>query len=188
MKQENVQTYRIKISDSLEADLPLITFENGFKIYSFDMMGETKWNKGAALELKKRLENYSFDIFVTAEAKAIALTQELASLFNHDKYVILRKSKKLYMQDPIKLDVKSITTEKVQQFYIGREKLQFLTGKRVCLADDVVSTGGTIDAFMELSKQVGFTINVIACVLTEGEKWSDYKGIPLISLDHIPLP
>ena len=188
MEKEISQTYRIKISDSLEADLPLITFDNGFKIYSFDMMGETKWNKAAALELKKRLKNYSFDIFVTAEAKAIALTQELSSLFDHDKYVILRKSKKLYMQDPIKLDVKSITTEKVQQFYIGREKMQFLAGKNVCLADDVVSTGGTVDAFMELSKQVGFTIKVIACVLTEGERWEDYKGIPLISLDHIPLP
>ena len=39
-----------------------------------------------------------------------------------------------------------------------------------------------------MAEKIGFQIAVIACVLTEGEKRTDYKGIPLISLDHIPLP
>ncbi len=39
-----------------------------------------------------------------------------------------------------------------------------------------------------MAEEIGFEISVIACVLTEGEKRTEYKGIPLISLGHIPLP
>ena len=31
-------------------------------------------------------------------------------------------------------------------------------------------------------------IVAVACVLTEGTRRTDYKGIPLVCLDHIPLP
>jgi len=51
-----------------------------------------------------------------------------------------------------------------------------------------VSTGGTLDAAMSMAKEVGFEISVIACVLTEGEERTHYKGIPLVSLGHLPLP
>jgi adenine/guanine phosphoribosyltransferase-like PRPP-binding protein len=54
--------------------------------------------------------------------------------------------------------------------------------------DDVVSTGGTIDAAMELCSKIGVEICVIACALLEGEHRDQYKGIPLVSLDWIPLP
>ncbi len=52
----------------------------------------------------------------------------------------------------------------------------------------MVSTGGTIDAVLAMSREIGFEISVIACALTEGEKRTEYEGIPLVSLDHIPLP
>jgi hypothetical protein len=47
---------------------------------------------------------------------------------------------------------------------------------------------GTIDSVLAMAEEIGFEISVIACVLTEGEKRTEYKGIPLISLGHIPLP
>ena len=50
------------------------------------------------------------------------------------------------------------------------------------------STGGTIDAVMEMAPKIGVEIAVVACVLTEGTRWTEYKGIPVVSLDHIPLP
>ena len=41
---------------------------------------------------------------------------------------------------------------------------------------------------LELAPKIGIEISVIACVLTEGVERTEYKGIPLVSLDHIPLP
>ena len=52
----------------------------------------------------------------------------------------------------------------------------------------MVSTGGTIEAVSALAEKIGVEIAVVACVLTEGTRWTEYKGIPVVSLDHIPLP
>ena len=52
----------------------------------------------------------------------------------------------------------------------------------------LLSTGGTIEAVFALAKEIGVEISVIACVLTEGTPRTEYQGIPLVSLDHIPLP
>lgn len=185
---KNAPFYTISLHENLSIDLPLVTFPNGFQIYSFDMLGKGSWNELAAVSLKKRLKGFDFSIFITAEAKAIGLVQALSNKFGHDDYVVFRKSQKPYMTDPISVDVKSITTDRQQKFWLGKESFSLLKGQTVCLADDVVSTGGTIDAFLTLAEEVGFTIGVIACALTEGEERSHYKGIPLVTLDHFPLP
>ncbi|MDR1808469.1 MAG: hypothetical protein LBR33_11265 [Propionibacteriaceae bacterium] len=171
-------------------ELPLVTMPNGNHIYAFDLMGRTVWNQVAATMLAERIRalGIEFDMFLTAEAKAIALNQSLAELLGHAEYIVARKSLKVYMKDPIELNVKSITTDAPQKFFLGQDRYELLRGKRVCVIDDVVSTGGTMGAFLDLSQRVGFDIVLIACVLTEGEERSEFHGIPLVNLDHIPFP
>jgi adenine phosphoribosyltransferase len=172
------------------AELPLITMPNGQRIYAFDLMGRTAWNAAAADLLAARLvaSAVDFDIMLTAEAKAIALTQSLAERLDQRQYIVARKSLKVYMTYPIELSVVSITTAAPQKFYLGKDRYEMLRGRRVCVVDDVVSTGGTMGAFCDLARRVGFEIVVIACVLTEGVERSEFNGVPLLSLDHIPFP
>lgn len=173
-----------------EFELPLTVSPTGFGIYSFNLMGKAKINEICAGLLKEKLmaSGVPFDIFLTAEAKAIALTDELARTCGHWEYVVLRKSRKLYMNDPVEIEVKSITTPAPQKFVLGREDYEKLRGKRIVAVDDVISTGGTMHAFFEMARQIGFTIVVIAAVLTEEKKWTEFNGAPVISIDHIPLP
>ena len=173
-----------------KVELPLVVSPSGFGIYSFNLMGQSKINVACAHLLKSKIidSEVKFDIFITAEAKAIGLTEELARLYGHDEYVVLRKSRKLYMNDPVEIYVKSITTPEPQKFFLGREHYELLRGKRVVAVDDVISTGGTMFAFFEMSRQIGFDIASIAVVLTEDEDWSEYEGAPVLSIDHIPLP
>jgi len=185
------ETWTVKLGAGLtEVKLPLVVSPAGFGIYAFNMMGQMKWNVACAGVFREMLVDLGtrFDIFLTAEAKAIGLTEELARLFGHDEYIVLRKSKKLYMSDPVELAVKSITTPEPQKFFLGRESYNMLRGKRVVAVDDVISTGGTMRAFFELSRQIGFKIVTIAAVLTEDTRWTEYENTPVISIDHIPLP
>ena len=172
----------------LEIELPLVTSEDGFRIYAFDPMGRANWNRDAAQALAERLKGYDFDILLTAESKAIALTQELAWLLGQEDYVVLRKARKLYMADPLVMDVKSITTAATQQFFLGRNQQDLLRGKRVCVVDDVLSTGGTLRAIYAVAEKLGCTVAVNAFVLTEENRRDAFEGIPVVSLDHIPLP
>ncbi|MDR2647652.1 MAG: adenine phosphoribosyltransferase [Oscillospiraceae bacterium] len=173
---------------SLSIDLPLAGGADGFKIYAFDSMGQTLWNKEAARAFARLLDKTSFDIILTAESKSIALAEELATALEHPRYVVLRKSQKLYMTNPIALKVKSITTACTQTFYLGSEQQELLRGKRVLVLDDVVSTGGTMDTIFEMAQAIGFTVACVACVLSEDIRRTEYNGVPLVTLDHIPLP
>ena len=184
MKQTG--TYTIHLSPDYAVELPLLDIGGGFCIYSFDMTGECEWNRVAADELLKKLAPDEFDGFMTVQTKSCGLTQAISR--DYPRYLELRKSRKGFMVDPVGVSVQSITTQGKQELWIGKEKYQHFVGKKLCFLDDVVSTGGTIDAVMELAPKIGVEIAVIACVLTEGTRRTEYKGIPLVSLDHIPLP
>ena len=179
-------SYTVHLSEDYAVELPMLDLGDGFYIYSFDMTGECEWNRVAAKELLKKLAPYDFDGFVTVQTKSCGLTQQISA--NYPKYLEVRKSKKAFMVDPVGVTVQSITTHGKQELWIGTEKYQHFVGKKLCFLDDVVSTGGTIDAMLELAPKIGIEISVIACVLTEGVQRTEYKGIPLVSLDHIPLP
>jgi adenine phosphoribosyltransferase len=187
------QVWRVCLSEAPDAcyiDLPLISGDSGIRIYALDLMGKTAHNSAAAKSLCALIEKtgLEFDVLITAESKAIALTNELAKLVNNNDYVVLRKSPKLYMPDPVMVQVQSITTKNVQYLYLGRDKADELAGKKAIVVDDVVSTGGTMDAILDMADKVGFEAVLIATVLTEGDDRSEYRGIPLVKLDHIPLP
>jgi len=82
--------WKIRIDEELEIELPLVDIGNGFYIYSFDMTGESKWNKHAARALAKKLKGYSYDGFFTVQTKSSGLCQELSR--DMDCYLELRKS------------------------------------------------------------------------------------------------
>ncbi len=181
-------SYTVHLSPDFSVRLPLLDIGDGFCIYSFDMTGEARWNRVAAAELKKKLAPYDFDGFVTVQTKSCGLCQAICTEFDHDDYLELRKSRKAFMIDPVGVEVTSITTHGKQELWIGKEKYARFQGKKLCFLDDVVSTGGTIDAAMELTSRIGVEISVVACALLEGERREEYHGIPLVSLDWIPLP
>jgi adenine phosphoribosyltransferase len=172
----------------LTVALPLVTDDKGFSIYALDLMGRAVWNEEAARALAGRLAGHDFDIILTAESKAIALAQELSRQLGMRDYVVLRKSLKLYMHDPVVVDVKSITTKAPQKFYLGEDQVALLRGRRVCVVDDVISTGGTMHAIFDMAKNIGFQVTVIAVVLVEEQDWQEFDGVPVLSLGRIPLP
>jgi adenine phosphoribosyltransferase len=184
-------SHPVRLSPDLTVHLPLVRDPaTGFAFYSFNMLGKADWCKQTASELLYRL-NLQLDrppeAFVTAEAKAIALTQELARNLWHDRYVVLRKSRKSYMQDPISFRGDSITSGD-QEYWVEQTDLDYLHNKRVMLVDDVVSTGGTAKTFLKVIGLVQCKLEAFCCVLTEGTRWTEFEGIPVISLNHIPLP
>ncbi|MCL2867585.1 MAG: hypothetical protein FWF47_07495, partial [Clostridia bacterium] len=111
-------------------------------IYSLNLMGQAKTNHEMALLLYRQIKDRSIpcDMLVTIEAKAIALTQELAVLLGQDYYIVLRKSVKAYMRDTLRTAVRSITTEHKQFLYLdGRDAELLKTVRHPVFIDDVIS-------------------------------------------------
>lgn len=138
----------------------------------------------AAKELAARLTLSGGEILLTPEGKGGGLVLALAEETNLP-YEVARKGAKSYMLKPI---VNSVREECVtdngnaQNFCLDQESVRNLRGKRVIIFDDVISTGGSIEAMKRLCEQVGAEVVAVACVFTEGTRRPD-----VVSLNHLPL-
>ena len=99
-------------------------------------------------------------------------------------YVVARKSIKGYMENPITSEVRSITTNEKQIIVIDETDAAKLDGKRVCVVDDVVSTGGSLRSVEDVLAKTGCTVICkVAVLLEEG----GYSGEDLIYLQKLPV-
>lgn len=175
-----MSTYRIKIA-GLERELERFPVSDKLDIAAFIMFGDVEMTERAACELLKICPEH--DVVVTAEAKGIPLCYEMARQGCRN-YVIARKGVKVYMRNPIEVEVDSITTANHQKLYLGENDAEFLKDKRVLIVDDVISTGSSIEALETLIEQTGAKIVGKAAVLAEGDA---KERDDIIYLEELPL-
>lgn len=162
-------------------ELPICPISDTLDIAGFVMFGDVEITEKAAEALMKKCPEH--DIIITAESKGIPLAYEMARI-GCRKYVVARKGIKAYMTNPIKVDVKSITTDHVQTLYLSEEDVESLRGKRILILDDVISTGESLTALEKLVGEVGGEVVGKAAVLAEGDA-ADRTDI--IFLEPLPL-
>lgn len=161
-------TYELKIGP-LTRYLPLMPINENTNIASFILLGDVELTEYAANELAKKLEDVDFDYIVTMESKGITLAHVLSRVTGHKRYVVLRKSVKNYMQNVIMTTVNSITTKGEQRLVLNGADADLIRGKKVILADDVISTGESLAAAEVLVEKVGATVCKKIAVLAEGD-------------------
>ena len=174
------KTYKMTIA-GCERELPLCEVDEHLDIAAFIMFGDVEITEKAAAALLKIAPEH--DIVITAEAKGIPLCYEMARQ-GCGKYIIARKGVKVYMPDPISVNVKSITTLSQQTLYLGSDDAELMRGKRVLIADDVISTGESLRALDALVNKAGGNIVGQVAVLAEGDA-ADRDDI--IFLEKLPV-
>ncbi|MDR0914048.1 MAG: adenine phosphoribosyltransferase, partial [Oscillospiraceae bacterium] len=113
-----METYILNIC-GLQRQLPVCPINENLSIAAFIMFGDVELTKLAAQELLKICPPHN--ILLTAEAKGIPLCYEMAAQ-SGGEYVVARKGIKLYMQNSVSVQVKSITTDRVQTLYLDGAK------------------------------------------------------------------
>lgn len=172
--------YRINIA-GLERDLPICPINEHLYIAGFVMFSDVEMTVRCAEELLKRAPEH--DLIITAESKGIPLAYEMAKQEGKN-YILARKGLKAYMTNPIKVEVKSITTAKVQTLYLDECDVEKMKGKRILIVDDVISTGESLHAIEELVNEAGGNIVGKMSVLAEGDAADRHD---IIFLQKLPL-
>lgn len=175
------ETYKMTIA-GLERELVICPLNEKLSIAAFIMFSDVELTVACAEQLLKKCPE-DFDVILTAESKGIPLAYEMARQ-SGKPYVVARKSLKLYMTDPITVTVRSITTAQEQKLYLSSEKAEMISGKRVLLVDDVISTGESLIALENLAASANGVISGKAAVLAEGDA-ADRDDI--IYLEQLPL-
>ena len=173
-------TYKMTIA-GLERELPICKVNDKLDIAGFVIFGDVEMTVASAAELLKKCPE--FDFIVAPEAKAIPLAHEMARQ-SGKPYFICRKGAKLYMQSPVSVNVRSITTDKEQTLFMDSLEGEQLRGKRVVILDDVISTGESLFAVRKLLEQFDADIVAQAAILAEGDA-ADRDDI--VYLEKLPL-
>ena len=158
--------YKLKVA-GIERDLPLCPINEDLYIGAFILFGDVELTEKTAEALYALAPEH--DVLITAESKGIPLVHSMCRLSGKNRYVLARKSIKLYMKDVVSCITKSITTGSVQTLYIDGSDAEYLKGKKVLIVDDVISTGGSLLSLEKLVTQAGGEIVGKMAILAEGD-------------------
>ena len=175
-----MKTYTLHVA-GLTRELPIIKLSYDLSIASFVILGDTEIVRKTAPIIAKKLPEVDF--IVTAEAKGIPLAYEISRILNLNEYVVARKSIKAYMEEPIEVEINSITTTNSQKLYLNNQDAKKIKGKRIVLVDDVISTGQSLKALERLVEKAGGKVLAKAAILAEGDA-KDRKDI--VFLEALP--
>ena len=149
-------------------ELPILPLPSGISIAFFNLHGNQKMTEHCGKQLAKLVSDC--DVLITAESKGLQLCHVIARELGHEYYAVVRKSKKLYMQDGLDIAIDStITTGKEQRMYLSKHDMELLKGKKVGIIDDVVSTGASLSGLEKIVELSGGIITKKAFVLAEAE-------------------
>lgn len=174
------EVYKMNIA-GCERELPICPLNEHMDIAGFVMFSDVEITERAAQALLEKCPEH--DVIVTAESKGIPLAYEMARIGCRN-YVVARKGIKAYMEDPIHVEVKSITTDHVQKLYLSKADCENLKDKRILIVDDVISTGESLCALEKLVEAFGGEIVGRAAVLAEGDA---AKRSDITFLEPLPM-
>ena len=166
----------------LERSLPLCPLNDELYIGAFVIFGDPELTTASAAALLERAPEY--DYIITAESKGIPLAHEMARLAGNQKYFLVRKSPKLYMDGVFEVTVRSITTSGEQKLYMDKTDAEMMKGKRILIVDDVISTGESLRAIEELVRAAEGKIAGKMAILAEGAAQGRED---IIYLEPLPL-
>ena len=172
--------YTMKIA-GLERKLEKFAVNEHLDIAAFIIFGDVELTIKGCEELLKKVPD--FDVILTPEAKSIPMAYEM-SRQSGKPYIVARKGPKVYMRNPIEVDVESITTQKKQHLFLGETETHKIKGKRVLILDDVISTGDSLAAVRQIVKEAGGIEAASCAFLAEGDA---AERNDIIFLEKLPL-
>ena len=175
-------TYPMTIA-GIKRELPLCKVADDFYIGAFIMFGDAEITVACAKKLLARAPK-EYDYLLTAEAKSIPLIHEMARQSGASEYFVARKGMKVYLTDPIHVQVRSITTQHDQDLYLSGADAAKMKGKKILIVDDVISTGESLHALEELVHQAGGEVAGRMAVLAEGDA---QKREDIVYLEKLPV-
>lgn len=117
------------------------------------------------------------EVVVGMPTLGMVYAASVAQKLGHERYVPLGYSRKFWYDEALSVPVRSITSPiKPKTVYIDPRLLERLNGKRVLLVEDVISTGGTVSAELQLMEKIGANVIGIITAVKETNVWVEKLG------------
>ncbi len=114
------------------------------------------------------------EIVVGLPTLGLTLAAPTARALGHRRYVPFSTSRKFWYRDDLSVPLRSITSpDQSKRLYADPRMLPLLKGRRVMLVDDVLSSGASIRAGLNLLKLCEVEPVVIGAAMLQTLRWRD---------------
>ena len=140
-----------------------------------------------ASALAEKIRGLSVDIVIGLPTLGLTLAAAVARHLGHSRYVPLGTSRKFWYRDELSVALSSVTTPDRKRLYIDPRMLPLVEGRKVALIDDVISSGTSIAAGLELLRLCGIEPFVIGAAMLQSGRWRqrldnvDPKWVPRVA-------
>ncbi|SHG40940.1 pur operon repressor [Ornithinibacillus halophilus] len=137
----------------------------GGYLYMSDLLGEPKTIRDIGRIFASRFSNLDIDVVVTVATKGIPLAYAVASFLNVP-VVIVRRDPKVTEGSSVSINYVSGSSRKIQTMVLPKRSLK--EGSNVCIVDDFMKAGGTINGIVSLLGEFNANVKAIG-VLAEAD-------------------
>jgi adenine/guanine phosphoribosyltransferase-like PRPP-binding protein len=127
-------------------------------------------------DLTAKIKEFDVDVVVGLPTLGLTLASEVARRLGHSRYVPFGTSRKFWYLDELSVPMSSITTAQQKRLYIDPRMLPLLHGKRIALIDDVISSGASIVAALNLLANSNLKPVVIGAAMLQSDRWRAALG------------
>jgi adenine/guanine phosphoribosyltransferase-like PRPP-binding protein len=140
--------------------------------------------------LAARAARHAADVVVGLPTLGHVVAQALARRLGHANWVAAGFSRKLWYQEALSVGIASLTSPaEGRRLWLDPRTLPLLAGRRVLLADDVISTGRSMQAGLSLLRAAGAAPVAVAVAMIQGNHWRAGwdESLPLCATFATPL-
>lgn len=173
-------TYPCLLSDGDYLDLPFLPLPPDFDTaIAFLCSNQTSFavEDRLSTQMTQIAQTLNPEVVVGMPTLGMVYAASVAQKLGHERYIPLGYSRKFWYDEDLSVPVRSITSPvKPKTVYIDPRLLERLNGKRVLLVEDVISTGGTVSAELQLMEKIGAHVVGIVTAVKETNAWVEKLG------------
>lgn len=168
-------TYPVSLVNGALLHLPLQPLPGGNEAIALLMSNQTPFAVEAQLGalLSRLAQPLAAEAIVGIPTLGLDYARLVARDLGFADYVALGNSRKFWYRDDLSVPVHSVTSPGTdKRLYLDPMLVERVAGKRTLIIDDVINTGGSAAAAIELLLRAGADIIGLCVILIEGDSWA----------------
>jgi adenine/guanine phosphoribosyltransferase-like PRPP-binding protein len=169
--------YPVALCNGTILNLPIQPLPGGREAIALLMSNQTDFavEKELGASLSRVAAEFSPEAIVGIPTLGLDYARIVARDLGFPNYVALGNSRKFWYSDQHSVAVRSVTSPDAnKKLYLDPMLAERIAGKRTLIVDDVINTGGSAAAAIQLLQNAGAIVIGVCVVLIEGAAW---KGV-----------
>jgi adenine/guanine phosphoribosyltransferase-like PRPP-binding protein len=167
-------SYPAMLADGRQLLLPIRPLDDGQHALASLIINQASFAVLDALaeDLARRLELFRPEVVIGLPTLGLTLAAEVARKLGHARYVPLGTSRKFWYDDALSVPLSSITTPSLEKrLYVDPRMLPLMRGVRAVLVDDVISSGRSILAGLQLLQTLDVEPVALGAAMLQSDRW-----------------